>query len=279
MKGVFYSLTILIVGLVLLSLVVIISQKNLDDQKSITRIVVANRMQDEITYISRELISIINLFNITVVVDGQTVSITEYLPFPNKNRFETDLTNWKTFTESNSDFNLTVDVTDISNTLPLIINNQVEYKHTNGVSGNKITVENASPVLSYSLNMEIHADGNISVKWDDKESGIQRFSLSITTNNDSFSDSWMLDFSKGNELEIDIDPGSGHSSKIETQVGKGNDKGFFKVDNKDKLPMILTTNITLNTTSVTVNFPNSIINIQSPQYNISRITTAIIDSS
>src|SRR3989338_9964047 len=129
-RGILFSVSVAIIGLSLLATIILISNSGFQEQNSISRIVVFNRMQDEVEYISRELISIMNIFNITVVVNSNTVSITEDNHFPNVGRFKINMDNWKNFTESNSDFSAKVDVTDIENTLPLKINNQVENKHT-----------------------------------------------------------------------------------------------------------------------------------------------------
>jgi len=274
-KGVFFSLTIVIVGLLLLTLVVVIHHKNLEEQSSISRAVLFNRMQDEVTYVSRELISILNIFNITVSVYNNTVSVTENLPFPDVGRFQTSMQNWKTFTESNSDFNLTVDVAEISNTLPLIINDQVQYKHTNGVSGVKITVENASLVASYSVFILAKVNGSVTFDWETIQAGNQNFTLKVQSNTNTNTTSKLLNFSKGSDLNVNIG-----SNKIDIGIGKGADPGFFKVDDEDQLNLTLTTNITLNTTGeVKVSLPNSIINITSNQYNISRLTTVVVAQS
>ena len=268
-KGILFSVSVAIIGLSLLAMVILISNSGFQEQNSISRIAVFNRMQDEVEYISRELISIINIFNITVSVNGNTVSITEDNPFPNTDRFELSMDNWKNFTESNSGFSLNVDVTDIKDKVPLIINNQVEYTHTNGVSGVKITVENASLVANYSVFILVKANGTVSFDWDDTNPGSQNFTLTVKSNTNQNTTSKLLDFSKGNELEVNIG-----SNQIEISVGKGSDTGFFKMDNQDQLPITLTTNITINTTGeVKVTLPDSIINITSSLYNISRVTT------
>ncbi len=270
MKGMFFTLGITLMALVLLTLVVLVNHSVTESQPAVSEMVIFNRMQDEIEYTSRELISIVNLFNITVSVDGNTVSIQEDLPFPNVGRFQTNMQDWKTFTETNSNFNLDLDVTDISNTLPLVINDQVEYRHTNGLSGNKIEVGNASLVESYSIEILVQGDGNVTFGWNEIESGDQNFTLTVKTNNQTNSTSQSLDFSKGSELDVEIG-----GSEINIGIGKGSDAGFLKVDNEDQLTLTLTTNITLNTAGdVKVSFPDSIINISSSQYNISRVTTA-----
>ena len=268
MRGVLFSVSVVILGLSLLAFVVLISNFGHQEQASASRLVVFNRMQDEVEYVSRELISILNIFNISVTVNGKTVSITEDNPFPNRERFEISMDNWKTFTESNSDFSLNLDVADIKNTLPLIINDQVEYTHTNGVSGNKITVENASLVANYSVFVLVKANGTIDFDWDEVNPGNQNFTLTVKTNTNQNTTSKNLDFSKGNELKVDIG-----SSEIEIGIGKGSDTGFFKLDNKDQLPITIITNITLNTTGeVKVALPTGIINITSSLYNINRVT-------
>lgn len=273
MKAILFSISVVILGLALLSTVILISRSGFQEQNIVSRVVVFNRMQDEIEYVSRELISIINIFNITVSVNGNTVSITEDNPFPNRERFEILMDNWKEFTESNSDFNLTVNVDDIKNTLPLKINDQVEYRHTNGVSGVKITVENASLVANYTVLIIVKQNGNITFDWGSTNPGNQNFTLTVKTNDKINTTSKKLDFSKGNELDVNIKTLAGGTKTIDIGIGKGTDTGFFKMDNQDKLNITLVTNITLNTGDVKVTLPDSIINITSSLYNISRVTT------
>ncbi len=269
MKGLLFSASVTILGLSLLAFVILISNSGYQDQGAVSRFVVFNRMQDEVEYVSRELVSIINIFNITVSVSGNTVSISEDNPFPNRNRFEILMDDWKSFTESNSDFSLIVDVDDIKSRLPLTINDQVQYTHTNGVSGNKITVENASLVANYSVFILVKAAGSVNFNWGSTNPGNQNFTLTVKTNTNQNTTSKNLDFSKGNDLEVSVG-----SSEIEISVGKGSDTGFFKMDNTDQLPITLITNITLNTTGeVKVTLPTGIINITSSLYNISRVAT------
>ncbi len=272
MKGIFFSVMIVVLGLVLLSSAVLISLSGFREQDIVSRIVVFNRMQDEIEYISREMTTIMNIFNITAIVDGKTVSITENNPFPNVRGFELDMENWKNFTESNSDFTLTLDITEAKNTLPLKINNKVEYRHTNGLSGNKVTVENASVVNNYTVFILVNSDGNIKFDWGSIQAGSQNFTLIVKTNTKTDSTSKLLNFSKGSDLEVEIKLPSGGDKIIDLAIGKGADPGFLKIDNKDRLATIITTNITLDTTEeIEVTLPGSTINIRSNQYNISRV--------
>jgi len=277
MRGFIFSLGITIIGLVLILLAVTVSNSYSIESSLLARELVFHRMQDEVEYVSRELVSITNIFNLSVSVNEKVVSVTEDMPFPNRERFEIDMGKWRDFVENRSDFNLSVDITDISNTLPLIINDEVEYKHTNGVSGNKITVEQANIVESYSVYALVKSEGSVSFDWGDISEGDQNFTLTVQTNSESSTTSKLLDFSKGNEMEITITPSEGSESEIDIGIGKGNDDGFFKFDNKNQLPITLTTNITINTTEeVWVNFPRGIINIRSDLYNIVRVTTPTV---
>lgn len=266
MRGLVFSLSMVLTGTLLLTTFLVLSQNNLLERGDMTKMVISNRLQDEFEYVSRGLELIMKSHNLNVTLDGNKVSVVEELPFPKLSNFTENINNWKTFTENYTDFKLVLKTSDLTNNLPLKINDQVEYQHTNGLSGNKITIENASIILNYSINIDIKANGNITADWDEKHSGSQAFSIFIKTNNDTFSDAENLDFKKANELDIKIG-----NKDIEIQVGKGSDEGFFKIDNQDRLPMILTINMTINSTEpISVGLPDSTINIESDQYNISR---------
>lgn len=276
MKGILFTVSTAFVGLTILSLLALLSHSSLTEQGSATRIVVFNRMQDEVEYISRELSGIMKAFNVTAFADKNTASITEDIPFSTAGKFQTRLDSWKKFTESNSGFNLSLDLANLKNNLLFLINNRVEYTHTNGVSGNKITVEQASSVANYSVYILAKSGGTISFDWDDIKAGQQNFTITVRTNNNVKTDSKKLDFSKGTDLTVKVNPPSGGDKEIDITIGKGADHGFLKVDDKDQLPITLTVNITINTTAaISIGLADNI-NIRSDLYNISRATPAKI---
>lgn len=276
MKGILFTVSTAFVSLTMLSFLILLSHSSLTEQDSATRIAVFNRMQDEVEYISRELLGIMKAFNVTAFADKNIASVTEDIPFPNAGKFQRSLDNWKNFTQSNSGFNLSLDFATLKNNLVFLINKQVEYTHTNGVSGNKITVEQASSVANYSVYILAKSDGTISFDWGDIKAGQQNFTITVRTNNNVKTDSKKLDFSKGTDLTVKVNPPSGGAKEIDITVGNGADHGFLKVDDKDQLPITLTVNITINTTAdIGIGLADNI-NIRSDVYNISRATPAKI---
>ncbi len=272
MRGVLFTACLTILALVVLTASFLFHQQGMEEQGSMARLALFDRMADEFTAAEKGLREIINssgISGINISAEGFTVSITEPLPNPNSVQLEGNASNWKEFVENTSDFSLSVDISDINDKLSMYING-AEYVHWPSFGGNNIRVYGAGDVQGYSVLLQINEDGNIIVD----EPVITPptphfFNLSITTNTDSYSGDWNLRLDKGHNFGIEINNGQ---YEISITVGSGPDDHWLKIDNQNQADMIVTTSVTLDQEPTVMFFEQSI-NITESQYNISRVSS------
>lgn len=271
MKGVLFTMALVIFGLTLLSTALMLSQSISSGKNRITAMVVLDRMADNKAYVEQGVHDIINMSGINITASGNTATITEDLPYTRGTTFNSRLDVWKNFVQNNSEFNLTLDTQMMKKTFAIYLNDAI-YTHPEDMGGNKIDIINAANVLSYHIALFIHEDLDISEMTWTAYSGTNEFGIEIYTNTDFDSSTKLLDFTKGNMLTIDLEQG-GQKHYINIQVGKGSDPGYLRIDNEDRLNMTVATSVTMNGTKVRVMLPGAVLNITDFAHNTGLLTT------
>jgi len=270
MKGILFTACLTILALVVLTASFMFYQQGIEEQGTTARFALFDRIADEFSAAENGFREILEACEVNISVNGNTVTISEPLPNPNSDDFSVNIESWKTFVEDNSDFSTTVDLSGLGDELPIYFNG-IRYYHPS-FGGNIIRITNASEVTAYSVSLQVNTDGNIDVT-EDTEPGSNSFELSITTNTDSYYNSWSLDFSRGSDLDIIIE--NGDTYEISVTVGSVSDYGWLNIDNTGSVDMDITTAVTLSTKPAVMLSEQSI-NITESQYNISRVSSVKI---
>ncbi len=267
MKGILFSVAILLFAVSVFSAAFLVFQWGMVGFLDSARISLFDRIHDEFVSIQSGIGNIIRNYDTNITVANNTISLTENLPYAYSEETNNMLNNWETFVEERSGFDTDLSISDI-NSMPIYINT-VKYIHHSDYGANKIEVENGSAVQAYSIEITYSGSGKITAKWEDTNPGDNSFYISVETSSDSYTSSKNLDFSKGNSLNIEIDNGTEYDIAI--QIGKGRDPGYLRVDDGDRLPTTVTTNIIFAQAVTTVSTENYI-RISENTFNVTKFS-------
>ena len=267
MKGVLFSIGLLVLSMTILTTSFIFLQGNIESQEEIARLSIYDRMHSEIKCIENSYSNILSMV-VDVSIYDNSVSFRERLPNPNADDFKDNVDGFREFAINNSDFYLQLDMTEVKNDLPLIVEPLgIKYYHDSGFGNNRIAVINSSDIANYSLDLKIAEDGSINTVWNDV-AGTDEFSINIETNTDTYSETRSLDFSASSTLEINI---SDATDKFINMVIGDLDIGSLEIENTDNLDLIVYTEMGVESDIPSVTFPKETINMTAVEYKISKL--------
>ncbi len=193
MKGILFSVGLILMGLIILGATFVIAQARLNENVDVLKLAVFDRMYDETRSIGNGYKTIV-LSAIDVNIIDNSITFTESIPNPNAGRFKDDAVKFKQFAESFAEFSL--NVTPKEGTLPLLIlPSFIKYDHPNGFGGNAISITNASSVKKYDLDLFVKLAGDINFNWNPKRDDPAGLEVHIhaDTFNNSFDQTVFLD--------------------------------------------------------------------------------------
>jgi len=271
MKGFLFGSALILLGLVVLGLSVTMSAESVKRNADLLKLSVFDRLDDEIKATQngyRELLS----YFIKIKVHGNNVTFSETLKDTSASDFFTFASNFKTFVEKNSSFDIKIDLTGITNKLPLRIKPiDILYNHPLDFGDKRIEVTNVQNVVGYNITVLLNKTGATPVEWD--EGPVNDFTglrVSIVTGGhtgNDFTFSGNLSRTELSKLRIKV-PGE----DMTVEIGDVNVPGRLRITNDNTATAaFVNTTITVNATNLYVGFPDQTINITAEEYNISKI--------
>ena len=274
MKGVFFTVGLLLVGIVVLSASFLVYQSRSIQMSNEARAIISVKMADEAAFIGSGFRDIMDA-SMNVTVAGNVVSFSEGLPNQRASAFILGAASWENFTESISDFSLDINTTDARFTMPLVIQpDKATYTHPDGFGKGSVKVTNGRNVTSYDLDLTMPVTDAASLSWTALNPGSSiQFTIRVHAGNELYLPPQGLNAGLQSTLQI-----IQALQTITIQIGSPTDAGMLLVSNPQLIPSSLVTNVTLNASDMlTVTLPDQSINIKDNQYNISRISAVRVD--
>lgn len=266
MRGVLFTACLTILALVVLTTSFLFHQQGMEEQGSIARLALFDRMADEVAAVENGFKEILKTAGLEISIEGNVVSISEPMPNPNFDNFNDYEINWKDFVENNSDFSLTLEGDFTADPSLIIQPGGIEYTHTGALGGDTIEVWNTSSIIAYVIDITIDINEDVSTGWSPLHIGTDiNFTIYIHANNEIFI-SELIDSNQISTLVIHI-PGK---APIQVKVGKPAD---IRIGGAGEVNATVVTSMTINTTeTLSIALFEQSINITESQYNISRVS-------
>lgn len=271
MKGFLFGSALILLSLVVLGLSITMSTESSQRNSDMLRLSVFDRVDDEIKATNNGYHDILSKF-ITVNIKGNNITFSETLKDTSASNFFTFASNFKTFVETNSSFKIKIDLSGVTNKLPLRIKPaNVLYDHPLDFGDKRIEVTNAQQILGYNITILLNKTGATPVEWgegpvnDSQGLKVNIISAGLTGNDFSFSGN--LSRTGLSELRVKF-PGA----DLIIQIGNENVPGRLRITNDNTaITALVNTTITVNATNLFVPFPDQSINITAGEYNISKV--------
>ena len=271
MKGFLFGSALILMSLVVLGLSITMSTESSKRNSDMLRLSIFDRIDDEIKATNNGYRDILNNF-IKISIQGNNATFSETLKDTSASNFFTFANNFKTFVEKNSSFNIKMDLTGVTNKLPLRIKPvNVLYDHPLDFGDKRIEVTNAQQITGYNITIFLNKTGATPVEWEEgpanDANGLRVNIVTGGLTGNDFSFSGTLSRTELSELRIKL-PGA------DTIIRIGNEDvpGRLRITNDNTATAVLVnTTITVNATNLYVAFPDQSINITAGEYNISKV--------
>lgn len=267
MRGVLFTACLTILALVVLTTSFLFHQQGIEEQGSIGRLALFDRMADEFAAAENGFKEVLKIIGINISIEENVVNISEPLSNSNFDDFNDYAKNWRDFVEGNSDFSLTLEG-DFDEDLSLIIQpSGIEYTHGTALGGDTIEVLNTSSITAHVIDITIDINENVSTGWSPLHEGEDiNVTIYIHANNEIVINE-TIDSDKESTLVIHI-PGE---VPIQVKVGKDAD---LRIGSAGDVNATVVMSMTVNTTeTLYITLLEQSINITESQYNISRVST------
>ena len=270
MKGFLFGSALILLSLVVLGLSITMSAESARRNSDVLRLSVFDRIDDEIKATSNGYRDILNNF-IKISIRGNNVTFSETLKDTSASNFFTFASNFKTFVETNSSFKIKIDLTGITNKLPLRVKPvNALYDHPRDFGDNRLEITNAQQITGYNITIFLNKTGATPVEWDaGPVNDPNGMTINIKTGALSGNDltfSGTLSRTVVSELVIKF-PGS----NMIIEIGNEDVPGRLRITNNNPITALVNTTLTINATNLYVAFPDQSINITAGEYNISKV--------
>ncbi len=254
MKGIIYTTGLVMLALATLTLSILIFYNNMEIKSSVSSLAVFDRIDNELAYTGNIFYDILSEY-MNISVNKTNIIIEESFPETNANDLFAELDKASSFLENNSDFSLFINATKIKNEFGFLLKpSGTIISYDNGLGGNVFSVRNSSYVSAYVI--RISSIGNdINVQWPEN-SGSDRVTIIIQSENETYSETKYMDFLSETDIDVYID-----SNLFRIVVGNSTDRGMLRVENVNSVQANLKTKIEF-TTRQRINFPEETFNIE-----------------
>lgn len=273
MKGFLFGVSLVTLSLVVLGLSITVYKTNSERNGDLVRLSVFDRLDDEFKATQNGYKIILSNF-IDIIVQGNNITFAETLQDTSASDFFTFADNFKTFVEKNSSFSTSIDLSGITNDLPLWVKPvNVLYNHPKNFGKDEIDVTNTGQVIGYNITILLNRTGATPVEWvSGPENNTAGLIVSIVTGGltgNDFMFSGNLSRTKHSTLKIKI-PGD----DMFIDIGDKDVLGMLSITNKNKNTVaFVNTTLWVNATNLYVTFPDQSINITASEYSISKLST------
>jgi hypothetical protein len=265
-KAVFYTVSILILTLVILSFTVLTVQQNQKLNENLRDSAALERVNAWHSSVSRDLQQILAYSGIGLNLINNTIEIADYVP-SDRGAFVTEMQRYELFVEGQTN-EAQLNFSDITNSLPLLIYpGNIIYTHPNGINGNSIEVQpKNAPFLLYDVDIAAGQAINQSSCSSSLVGSGKNISLTIAGTNGSCTFAGTFDPLQNSVLSAKTAGGNNISINLVPPYGN------LLITDANSIGINASTKITLamNSTSINVLYPEPVLFINLGQLEVNR---------